>query len=203
MGGFAITPKASIDVLTSSGNADEATVQMTGTATSGTMTVLGGRKIASGPQTSDVPSSSGALGSTNGLASDYSIAGFPLTVTGLTLNSGGYVAATGSVSVDGISISISSPAFVKINQNVIQPDNWMTFRTRMQVGASLVGQERYAEAEPLLKAGYQGMLDRVPRTPRHQRESLQVATSRLARLYAEMGRPDEAAKWRVEEAKWR
>ena len=38
-----------------------------------------------------------------------------------------------------------------------QPDAWLTFRARSQLGGSLLGQKKYAEAEPLVLTGYEGM----------------------------------------------
>ncbi len=38
-----------------------------------------------------------------------------------------------------------------------EPKAWTTFRTMSLLGDSLVGQTKYAEAEPLLIAGYEGM----------------------------------------------
>ena len=44
-----------------------------------------------------------------------------------------------------------------------QPDDWQRFRAESLLGASLAGQKKYAEAEPLLLEGYQGMLARKDR----------------------------------------
>jgi hypothetical protein len=41
-----------------------------------------------------------------------------------------------------------------------QPDDWQRFRAESLLGASLAGQKKYAEAEPLLLEGYRGMLTR-------------------------------------------
>jgi hypothetical protein len=38
-----------------------------------------------------------------------------------------------------------------------QPEDWQRFRAESLLGASLAGQKKYAEAEPLLLSGYQGM----------------------------------------------
>ena len=38
-----------------------------------------------------------------------------------------------------------------------QPDLWTTFNTQSLLGGALLGQKKYAEAEPLLLAGYAGM----------------------------------------------
>jgi len=37
------------------------------------------------------------------------------------------------------------------------PDDWTTYRTQAMLGASLAKQKRYAEAEPLLVKGYEGL----------------------------------------------
>ena len=34
------------------------------------------------------------------------------------------------------------------------PEDWTTFSTRSMLGGSLLGQKKYADAEPLLVAGY-------------------------------------------------
>ena len=44
-----------------------------------------------------------------------------------------------------------------------QPDDWQRFRAESLLGATLAGQKKYAEAEPLLLEGYQGMLARKER----------------------------------------
>jgi hypothetical protein len=44
-----------------------------------------------------------------------------------------------------------------------QPDDWPSFRAESLLGASLAGQKKYAEAEPLLLEGYQGMAARKDR----------------------------------------
>lgn len=39
-----------------------------------------------------------------------------------------------------------------------QPDGWERFRAESLLGASLAGKKKYAEAEPLLLEGYQGIV---------------------------------------------
>ena len=41
-----------------------------------------------------------------------------------------------------------------------RPDNWTTFDTKSMLAAALLGQKKYADAEPLLLAGYAGMKHR-------------------------------------------
>ena len=45
-----------------------------------------------------------------------------------------------------------------------RPDDWQEFRAENLLGASLAGQKKYADVEPLLLQGYQGMLARKDRT---------------------------------------
>src|SRR5262249_44641917 len=77
-----------------------------------------------------------------------------------------------------------------------QPDAWTTFQTQSQLGGSLLGQRKYAEAEPLLLAGYQGMKQREAKIPATQKARLTEALERLVQLYNATGQKDKADKWR-------
>jgi len=77
-----------------------------------------------------------------------------------------------------------------------QPDDWQRFRAESLVGASLAGQKKYAEAEPLLLDGYQGMLARKDRIGVPDRYHLDHAREWLVQLYQAWGKPADAAKWR-------
>ena len=46
------------------------------------------------------------------------------------------------------------------------PDDWRTFNARSLLGGSLLGQKKYAEAEPLLLSGYEGMKQREDKISR-------------------------------------
>ncbi len=46
-----------------------------------------------------------------------------------------------------------------------EPDLWSTFNTKSMLGGALLGQQKYAEAEPLLLAGYDGMKQREAADP--------------------------------------
>ena len=46
------------------------------------------------------------------------------------------------------------------------PDDWSRFNTMSQLGGALLGQGRYAEAEPLVIEGYEGMKARAAKIPR-------------------------------------
>ena len=46
-----------------------------------------------------------------------------------------------------------------------QPDDWTTFNTQSLLGGALLGQKKYADAEPLLLKGYEGMKQREKTIP--------------------------------------
>jgi hypothetical protein len=62
----------------------------------------------------------------------------------------------------------------------------------------LLGQKKYADAEPLLLAGYQGMKQREKTIPPQGSTRIPEALERLVQLYEATGKQDEAAKWRKE-----
>jgi serine/threonine protein kinase len=76
-----------------------------------------------------------------------------------------------------------------------EPKAWTTFNTRSMLGGSLLGQAKYAEAEPLLLVGYEGMKQREEKISHWSRCRLAEAAERLARLYEATGKKAEAAKW--------
>jgi eukaryotic-like serine/threonine-protein kinase len=78
------------------------------------------------------------------------------------------------------------------------PDDWRTFNTRSLLGEALLGQKRYAEAEPLLLAGYEGLKGRAAKAPMHGKAYLVAALERLVQLCDALEKKDEAAKWRKE-----
>jgi eukaryotic-like serine/threonine-protein kinase len=77
-----------------------------------------------------------------------------------------------------------------------QPDDWQRFRAESLLGASLAGQKKYAEAEPLLFAGYKGMLARKERIDAPSRYYLDGAHEWLVQFYDAWGKPEKAAEWR-------
>ena len=75
-------------------------------------------------------------------------------------------------------------------------DNWDTFETRALLGASLLAQTKYAEAEPLLLAGYEGMEAREAKIPPFHKIRLPEAGARIIALYDAWGKKDKADLWR-------
>jgi tetratricopeptide (TPR) repeat protein len=78
-------------------------------------------------------------------------------------------------------------------------DSWGPYYARSMLGEALLGQQKYADAEPLLLAGYKGLKARANRIPVvHRALLLNEALERLVRLYEATGKKDEAARWRKE-----
>jgi len=77
-----------------------------------------------------------------------------------------------------------------------QPDNWQRFRVETLLGASLAGQKKYAEAEPLLLEGYEGMSARKDRIEVPDWYHLGRACEWLVQLYEAWGSPVKAAEWK-------
>jgi tetratricopeptide (TPR) repeat protein len=82
-----------------------------------------------------------------------------------------------------------------------QPDEWTTFNARSLLGGSLLGQKKYAEAEPLIVSGYEGMKAREARIPPPGRPRFAEGAERVIRFYEEWGQKDKAAEWRTRLAK--
>jgi hypothetical protein len=79
----------------------------------------------------------------------------------------------------------------------IQADDRATFDTRSLLGASLLGQGRFAEAEPLLLAGYEGLKVREAGLKAWRPEDPDKGAMSIVSLYEAWGRPKEAAAWRA------
>jgi tetratricopeptide (TPR) repeat protein len=77
-----------------------------------------------------------------------------------------------------------------------QPQDWKRFRAESLLGASLAGQNKYSEAEPLLTEGYQGMAARNEQIDAPSRYHLDNAYEWLIQLYSAWGKPDKSAEWR-------
>jgi tetratricopeptide (TPR) repeat protein/tRNA A-37 threonylcarbamoyl transferase component Bud32 len=77
-----------------------------------------------------------------------------------------------------------------------EPDDWTTFNAKSMLGGALAGQQKYAEAEPLLLAGYEGMDGRAKTIPPPGQARLTEARERLAEFYDALGQKDRAAIWR-------
>jgi eukaryotic-like serine/threonine-protein kinase len=77
-----------------------------------------------------------------------------------------------------------------------QPDDWQRFRAESLLGESVAGEKKYAEAEPLLLEGYQGLLARKDRIDVPDRYHLDLAHRWVVQLYQAWGKPAKAAEWK-------
>jgi tetratricopeptide (TPR) repeat protein len=77
-----------------------------------------------------------------------------------------------------------------------QPGAWNTFNTRSLLGGALLGQGTYAEAEPLIVSGYEGLKARAATIPSQARDRLTEAAVRGIRLYEAWGKPEQATAWK-------
>jgi eukaryotic-like serine/threonine-protein kinase len=76
------------------------------------------------------------------------------------------------------------------------PDDWLQFSTMSQLGGALLGQGRYAEAEPLVVLGYEGMKAREAKIPAAAKACLPEAALRVVRLYEGWGQTGQAKAWK-------
>jgi TolA-binding protein len=76
------------------------------------------------------------------------------------------------------------------------PDDWSTFEAQSLLGGSLLGQEKFADAEPFLVRGYEGLKSRAARIPAPSRKALPEALERVIRLYEAWGKSARAEEWR-------
>ncbi len=77
------------------------------------------------------------------------------------------------------------------------PDAWQSFEARSLLGGSLLGQGKYADAQPLLLQGYEGMLARKGKIPAPSRKRIAEAGVRIIQLYEAWDRPDQASAWKA------
>jgi serine/threonine protein kinase/tetratricopeptide (TPR) repeat protein len=76
------------------------------------------------------------------------------------------------------------------------PDSWRTHHTKLLLGIALLGQEKFAEAEPLLVAGYAGTREREAQIPPVSDFPITQAVNWITGLYDASHQPDIAAQWR-------
>jgi tetratricopeptide (TPR) repeat protein len=75
---------------------------------------------------------------------------------------------------------------------------WQKSEMQSLLGASLVAQARFAEAEPLLLAGYQELIHDQSTIPWDSRSVIGQTDERIMELYESWGKPEKAKAWRLE-----
>jgi eukaryotic-like serine/threonine-protein kinase len=76
-----------------------------------------------------------------------------------------------------------------------KPDSWERYSCQSMLGASLAGQKKFSEAEPLLISGYEGIVRLEPTMPMAERSNLRDARERLIHVYREWGKLEKLAEW--------
>jgi len=77
------------------------------------------------------------------------------------------------------------------------PDSWLTFNVRSLLGGALLGRKKYADAEPFLRDGYEGMKQREKTIPASARSiRLKESLERIVQLYEAWNKPEQAAEWK-------
>ena len=84
---------------------------------------------------------------------------------------------------------------LELNQKQ-EPDSWTTFKTKSLLGGALLAQKKYADAEPLLLAGYEGMKQREAEIPADRKVGLGEALERLVQFYVATQQKNKADEWR-------
>jgi tetratricopeptide (TPR) repeat protein len=83
-----------------------------------------------------------------------------------------------------------------------QPDVWNTYNTQSLLGGALLGQKKYAAAEPLLLKGYQGMKDREVAIPPQGKVRIHEAIERLVLLYTDWHTAEPDKGYDAKAAEW-
>jgi tetratricopeptide (TPR) repeat protein len=78
-----------------------------------------------------------------------------------------------------------------------ESDRWKTANAKSLLGGALLGQRKFAEAEPLVLAGYEGLKSQEAKIPPEGKQNLPKAARRVVDLYEGWGKPDRAAEWRA------
>ena len=78
------------------------------------------------------------------------------------------------------------------------PAPWQRYEMQSLLGASLVAQARFEEAEPLLLSAYQALTLHQHEIPWDHRSTAEQTNHRIIKLYQSWGKPDKAQAWRRE-----
>ncbi len=83
------------------------------------------------------------------------------------------------------------------------PDGWERYNCQSMLGASIAGQKRYQDAEPLVVAAYEALIQRKASIPPANVSVIDQAGQRVIQLYRDWGKPEKSAEWtrRLERSK--
>ena len=89
-----------------------------------------------------------------------------------------------------------------IRVDTLSPADWRIANMKSRLGGALLGQGRFAEAEPLLLSGHEGLLA-SSQTPREPQDRLSEAAERLVDLYAAWDKAEPGKGYDAKAAEWR
>jgi non-specific serine/threonine protein kinase/serine/threonine-protein kinase len=82
------------------------------------------------------------------------------------------------------------------NYEKTAPGSWPHLRSQVLLGSSLAAQGRFAEAEPLLVDGYNGMTGQTEQIPFEFRSTIDRTLQQIVQMYEHWEKPEKAAAWR-------
>ena len=77
----------------------------------------------------------------------------------------------------------------------IAPDGWERYNCQSLLGASVAGQKRYQEAEPLAVDAYEALIQQKSSLSPANASVMDQAGRRVIQLYRDWGKPEKAAEW--------
>jgi eukaryotic-like serine/threonine-protein kinase len=75
-------------------------------------------------------------------------------------------------------------------------NDWRRYYCESLLGATLAGEKKYGEAEPLLLSGYEGMAQRQAAIPFGRRSVVKRGAEWIVQLYKSWGKRDKEGEWR-------
>ena len=75
------------------------------------------------------------------------------------------------------------------------PDGWERYHARSMLGASVAGQKRYQEAEPLAVEAYEALIQRKASVPPANASVVDQAGQRVMKLYRDWRKPEKVTEW--------
>jgi len=127
-----------------------------------------------------------ALGSEHQLVAIYTIN------LGAVRLARGEAAAAETLIREGLRVRLLSPQMVPNRRRILPEDDWPIGATRSLLGASLVAQARYREAEAVLLEARRDLDDQKPSSPQ---SVVRTNIKRLVELYTAWGKQPEAARY--------
>ena len=77
----------------------------------------------------------------------------------------------------------------------VASDGWERYNCESMLGASLAGQQKYEEAEPLVTRGFEGLIQTKATIPPGNASALDQAGQRIIQLYRSWGKREKATQW--------